>query len=146
MNPTDLMFKVDKENLQPGEEIFDESECYYLYGYFESVYLISKKSDRPVAYVGEFYGEAYDGIIDQKERFCVTVGDGYIIYPINHPLKEYDPEKDEEWIIGGTETVDRAWYEKVEQLNDDEVELTNEYGKKEILNVSKAIQQAKARH
>ena len=134
------MRKVNRDKLDPHEWIIAESPNYYLLGCFEYADLISKKTNRFVATVGDFYGDVQDGIIDPQERFCVTVGCGYIVYFMGKHMRSYQYQKTtKQWFEAGRDPSNIHWFEHVKQLNDNEVELTDVDGEKTILDISKLM-------
>ena len=76
------------------QKILAQSENYYVKADYEMAVLFAKDGDRRVACVGEHYGDAADCIIDSGERFCVTVGCGYIVYLLKPPFEDYASGKD----------------------------------------------------
>lgn len=135
-----FMFRVKRSELPTegctGEWIVAESRNYYLYGSYECVYLVSQKNNRAITQVGDFYGDVQAGIIDPDERFCVTVGCGYIIYYLKKPFKGYEYDKiTDQWSEGGRGPQNIHWIEDLKQISPNEVELTDEFGNKEILKI-----------
>ena len=118
------------------EHILAESENYYIKGTFESADLYSKSDNRRIAQVGDFYGDPEDGLIDRYERFCITVGCGYIIYFLREPFEDYMYDKNtKQWIEGGRNADNTKWIEAVRQVSDNEAEITDEYGNTEIIEI-----------
>lgn len=119
------------------ELVMAESSRFYLCRSSESAYLVSRKGKHDVALVGDHYGDVQAGIIDRNERFCVTVGCGFIVYFMYAPYRSYQYETvTSRWYESGRGPKNIHWYEKVRQLNDDEIELTDEDGNTEIISIS----------
>ena len=119
------------ENGDPEEWIIAESEHYRIKGRFEEADMHKKDDDSYITCVGDFYGDPHDGIIDKNERFCVTVGCGYIIYYLEDPFETYDyGKKTSQWIEAGRDPDNILWIEAVHQIGDTEIELEIEDGRK----------------
>lgn len=116
-------------------KILAESRNYYLKAEYEEVYLCSRSSGRKIAKVGDFYGDPSDGVIDVNERFCVTVGCGYIIYFLREPFESYEYNiKTPQWAEWGRDADNIIWIKAVKQTGE-EIELTFENGETQIIRV-----------
>ena len=122
--------------LDSGEIVLAESLNYYLIGSSEEVNLYRKSNDKLIACVGDFYGDPADALIDKQERFCISVGCGFILYRLNEPFQSYRYDvKSEQWTEEGRGPDNIDWYNKVEQISSNEVVLTDEAGNKRFLSV-----------
>lgn len=138
----DDMFQVLYEEIisldqyYPFRYLVAKSKNYYLEGQFETVCLFSRKDRSEITIVGDFYGDCSGGVIDWNERFCVTVGCGYIVYYLKDPFEPYSYNRDndqwKEYYRDG-----ERWYESVRQINDYQVELIDEFGQTEIITIMK---------
>ncbi|MBQ6304276.1 MAG: hypothetical protein IJK83_09635 [Clostridiales bacterium] len=118
------------------ERLLAESKNYYLTGSSEEVNLYRKSDDKHLACVGDFYGDPNDALIDQDERFCISVGCGYILYRLNEPFQSYQYDVEScQWTEEGRGPDNIDWYDKVEQISSNELVLTDEAGNKRILKV-----------
>lgn len=118
------------------KRIIAESEHYYITGEWEAVTLYSKKDDRLITRAGDHYGEPQGGIIDKNERFCVTVGCGYIIYFLKEPFEPYAYDRvSEQWKEAGRDPDNINWLTAVRQISDSEIELTDENGNTEMIKI-----------
>lgn len=91
-----------------------------------------KKGDTWIADVGDFYGEPRDGIIDRNEKFCVTVGCGFIIYYFEEPFDSYSYHcEGKQWYEAGRDPQNIKWIERVWQISDDTILMVLEDGSKE---------------
>ena len=116
-------------------KILAESRNYCLKAEYEEVYLCSRSSGRKIVKVGDFYGDPSDGVIDVNERFCVTVGCGYIIYFLREPFESYEYEiKTSQWAEWGRDADNIIWIKAVNQTGE-EIELTFENGETQIIRV-----------
>lgn len=116
-------------------KVLAESRNYYLKAEYEEVYLCSKSSGIKIAKVGDFYGDPSDGVIDVNERFCVTVGCGYIIYFLREPFESYEYEiKTSQLAEWGRYADNIIWIKAVKQTGG-EVEITLESGETQIIGV-----------
>jgi len=129
---------MEKTNIKVEcyEKIIAQSDHYYIKGIYESANLYLKSDNKYITTVGDFYGNPEDGLIDWKERFCITVGYGYIVYYLRSPFEKYSYHRDTtQWLEGRRENNSIRWIERVRQISDNEVELTDEYGNKEIIEI-----------
>jgi len=111
------------------QKILAQSENYYVKADYETAELFAKDGDRRVACVGEHYGDAADCIIDSGERFCVTVGCGYIVYLLKSPFEDYASGKvTAQWFESDREKGSTVWYDSVRQISPSQIELTDENG------------------
>ena len=118
------------------QTILAQSADYYVKASYETAELYAKDGDRRVACVGEHYGDVADCIIDRDERFCVTVGCGYIVYFIKPPFEDYASGKaTAQWFESGREKGSTVWYTSVRQISAQQIELTDENGKCHTVNV-----------
>ena len=65
-----------------------QSNNYKLFGYYEEAQLEGKLITGHVV-VGDFYGSADCACIDYGERWCVSGGNGIVIYQLAPPFEEY---------------------------------------------------------
>lgn len=120
----------------PGDWIIAESDNYYIKGAYESAELFSKADDKLIACIGDHYGDTVDGIIDRNERFCVTVGCGYIVYYIREPFESYPCNRSStQWIESGNDPDNIKGIDNVRQISDNEIELTDENGNIETVTI-----------
>ena len=111
------------------QKILAQSENYYVKADYETAELYSKDGDRRVACVGEHYGDVADCIIDSGERFCVTVGCGYIVYLLKPPFEDYASGKvTSQWFESDREEGSTVCYDSVRQISPSQIELTDENG------------------
>ena len=119
-----------------GERLLAESEHYYIVSRYEEVYLYSKADGSVIARVGDHYGDPESALIDRGERFCVSVGCGYIVYYIREPFLPYEYGKETaQWSEAGRGPDDILWIESVRQTGCDEIGLTFEDGHTETVSV-----------
>lgn len=124
------------KNTYPEKQLIAESEHYCIKGEWETASLYSKKENKPITCVRDHYGDTADGLIDRNERFCVTVGCGYIVYFLNEPFEPYAYDRSTpQWTESGRENSKIKWIEKVRQISDNEVELTDEHGNREVIRI-----------
>lgn len=116
--------------------IIAESKNYIIKGTYEDASLIRKSDGSRIAWVGDFYGNPADGIIDKNERYCVTVGCGVIVYKLREPFEDYmyDTVTDQ-WYEFGRGPENTEWIEEVDQISDNEVEITDEEGNSRIITI-----------
>ena len=127
---------VNMKKFEHGDKLLAESENYYIIGSYEEVQLYRKSDDKYLASVGHFYGDAEAVIIDKNEKYCVSVGCGVIVYRLKEPFKGYmyDRKTDQWYEFGrGPENID--WIKDVNQISDDEVELTDWDDNKKVLKI-----------
>ena len=92
------------------------------------MYLFVNGYERPVL-IGDFYGDPEAGIIDDKERFCVIVGCGGIIYYLCNPYEEYSYDYDSgQWVEFGRDPENIKWFTGVRQIDGDIIDLDLEGG------------------
>ena len=78
---------------------------------------------------GDFYGEANDGYIDPKERFCITVGYGIIKYNMTEPFEGFMYDRDTtQWIEIGNDKDNVEECDKIEEVTDTHVTVSFEGG------------------
>lgn len=122
------------ENGSPEDWIIAESEHYQIRGCNEEANLHSKEDGHYITCVGDFYGNPTTGLIDKNERFCVTAGCGYIIYYLREPMETYMYNMNTaQWAEDGREPDAIRWIERVRQISDNEIELTDEEGNTETV-------------
>ena len=125
---------MQSKNQAHDKNIIAESEHCYIAGEWEAAYLYSKQDGRLIARVGDHYGDVQGGIIDKNERFCVTVGCGYIIYYLREPFEPYAYDRaSAQWTESGRDPGSVTWLENVRQISDSEIELTDENGNTETI-------------
>ena len=118
------------------EKILAESENYYIKACYERAELYSKADGRCITTVGDHYGDPSDALIDKNERLCVTVGCGYIVYLLRPPFEPYTyGNETARWYEGGRSADHTHYIEKVRQLSDDTIELTDENGNIEMIKI-----------
>ncbi len=123
-------------NGNPEDWLIAESKNYLIKGHYESCSLYSKNDNKKITCVGDFYGDPVDGMIDWNEKFCVTVGCGYIIYYLKTPFESYMYNIDtKQWIESGRNPHCINWIKKVRQLSDNEIEITDEDDHVEVIRV-----------
>jgi hypothetical protein len=64
------------------------SENYRIHGSFEEAHLIGPGIVGHVV-VGDFYGDVACACIDNREKWCVTGGNGIVVYQITKPFESY---------------------------------------------------------
>ena len=87
------------------------SKNYKLFGAYEEAQLEGEGITGHIV-VGDFYGSADCGCIDYAERWCVSGGNGIVIYQISPPFEEYQfghntPQWKELW------RSDEDWYPEI---------------------------------
>ena len=129
------MYLPIKDERDPFYRILDESENFYLMGSFEYVYLLSKRIQNPITKKykvitspGDHYGDVKAGFIDKKERYCVTVGCGYIVYFLQKPFREFiykDFNKSckSQWIEDWNHPDHHRFFSDVRPIDDWEFEI-----------------------
>lgn len=116
--------------------ILAQSANYYVKAAYETAELYIKDGDKRIACVGDHYGDVADCLIDREERFCVTVGCGYIVYFLRPPFEDYAYDTvSSQWTENFREPNDVVWFTSVKQISTDEIELTGENGKKQTITV-----------
>lgn len=104
--------------------ILSESKNFKLFGVYEEAQLEGAGIDGHVV-VGDFYGSADCGCIDRGEKWCISAGNGLVIYRIESPFKSYQYEKlSKQWAELWRTKDDSDWYpEVIYQIEDDVVRL-----------------------
>jgi len=113
-----------------------ESQNYILTGEYEEAVLYRKSDNTRVAVVGDFYGDPNAGIIDDDERYCVTVGCGVIVYRLQEPFENYmyDTETSQ-WYEFGRDPKGIDWIDEVRQIGPDKIKLIGASGKERIYTI-----------
>lgn len=113
-----------------------ESKNYIISHIYERVFLIFKNNNKSIL-IGEFYGDPTTAIISKNEDFCVVGGEGIIVYFINDPYIEYYKDKYSltKWIEWGRENKKTVWIEKVEEIEDNIIQLSLENNRHIIMSV-----------
>ena len=125
----DIYRETRYEDGDPSDWVIAESEHYIIRGCNEEANLYFKEDGRYITCVGDFYGDPMDGMIDEKERFCVTVGGGYVIYYLREPFESFMyNQTTNQWIEEARDSEHGPWIERVRQISDNEVELTDAEG------------------
>ena len=65
-----------------------QSKNYKLYCAYEEAQLEGPAIDGHIV-VGDFYGDVECACIDQQERWCITGGNGVVIYQLKAPFEDY---------------------------------------------------------
>ena len=73
-------------------KLLAQSTNYTLFGVYEEAQLEGPTIDGHVV-VGDFYGDVECACIDKQERWCVTGGNGLIIYQLQAPFEAYRYEQ-----------------------------------------------------
>jgi hypothetical protein len=73
--------------------ILAQSKNYKLFGAYEEAQVEGEGITGHVV-VGDFYGSADCGCIDFAERWCVSGGNGIVIYQLSPPFEEYKFDHD----------------------------------------------------
>ena len=98
--------------------ILAESSHFAILKEYERASLCTKQGFKPVTCVGDFYGDPQDAYIDPKEKFCITVGCGIILYYLREPFESYAYDKTSlQWIETGREG-DALWCDRIETVTD----------------------------
>lgn len=92
-------------------EFLAASKNYKIYREYEQAQLEGKSFNDHIV-VGDFYGNVECACIDQNERWCITGGNGLVIYQLKAPFENYRHEhKIDQWKeIWRTE---ENWYPEV---------------------------------
>ncbi|MBR5667560.1 MAG: hypothetical protein IKW95_07735 [Lachnospiraceae bacterium] len=116
--------------------ILAESSHFAILKEYERASLCTKQDFKPVACVGDFYGDPQDAYIDPKEKFCITVGCGIILYYLREPFESYAYDKTSlQWIETGREG-DALWCDRIETVTDTFFIITLENGTKRKVDLS----------
>ncbi len=104
--------------------ILARSKNFILYGAYEEAQLEGPGINTHVV-VGGFYGSADCGCIDQGEKWCISAGNGLVIYSIAPPFENYQYEQStKQWVELWRTTKDEDWYpEVIYQIEEDSVRL-----------------------
>lgn len=102
--------------------ILAQSKNYKLFGDYEEAILEGPNIDQSLI-VGDFYGAADCGCIDYREKWCISGGNGIVIYKIENPFESYQYDhKTVQWDDLWRDEPD--WYpEVIYQIEDDVVRL-----------------------
>lgn len=132
------MYLPIKSERDTFNQILDESENYYLMGSNETVFLLSKRDQNPITKEfkvitspGDHYGNVMAGFIDKNERYCVSVGCGYIIYYLHEPFRDWqfhqyiDIQK-AQWLEDWNTPDHLRFFEDVRQIDAWEFEIMDE--------------------
>lgn len=103
-------------------ELIAQSENYKIYCAYEEAQLESSTINGHVV-VGDFYGHVECACIDTQERWCVTGGNGLVIYQLKAPFEEYRYDhQTEQW--KELWRLDKDWYpEVIYQIEENVVRL-----------------------
>lgn len=104
--------------------ILAKSNNYTLYGVYEEAQLEGLGIDGHVV-VGAFYGSADCGCIDRNEKWCISAGNGLVIYSLEAPYQSYKFDtKTTQWRELWRGIKDSGWYpEIIYQIEDNEVRI-----------------------
>lgn len=104
--------------------LLTQSGNYKLYGDFEEAQLEGPGIVGHIV-VGDFYGSADCGCIDKNEQWCVSGGNGIVIYRIKEPFINYQFDyKTDQWRELFREPKDKDWYpEVIYQIEDNIVRM-----------------------
>lgn len=104
--------------------VLAKSENFTLYGAFEEAQLEGLGIEDHVV-VGDFYGAADCGCIDFNEKWCVSAGNGLVIYSMVPPFSEYQFDTTSvQWKELWRRQKDSDWYpEVIYQIESDVVRL-----------------------
>lgn len=104
--------------------ILAKSSHYTLYGAYEEAQLEGPHIDGHVV-VGDFYGSADCGCIDRNEKWCISAGNGLVIYFLEAPYQRYSFDTETaQWKELWREAKDSDWYpEVIYQTEDNEVRM-----------------------
>lgn len=69
-------------------QLLAQSEKYRIYGAYEEAQLEGPSMNSHIL-VGDFYGHVQCACIDQDERWCITGGNGLVIYQLKDPFEQY---------------------------------------------------------
>jgi hypothetical protein len=85
--------------------------------------------DGRVIVIAWFYGDPAAAVIDRRERLCVVVGCGLLVYYLGPPFTPYrDDTGPPQWYELGHGPGDDWWLAEVTQVSDDTVRLVDEQG------------------
>lgn len=98
------------------------SKNFKLYGAYEEAQLEGFGIEKHVV-VGDFYGDVVCGCIDYQERWCISGGNGIVIYNLTIPLRPYKyKSKESSWAELWRD--DQVWYpEAIYQVEDEMVRI-----------------------
>lgn len=104
------------------KELLTQSKNYMLYCWYEEAYIEGATISKHTS-VGDFYGSVECGCIDRNEKWCITGGNGLIIYNLSPPFEDYKYDhKTSQW--KELWRNDKDWYvETIYQIEDDTVRL-----------------------
>ena len=74
------------------KELLAQSKNYKLYGIYEEAHLEGANIDGHII-VGDFYGSVDCACIDQNEKWCISGGNGIVIYRLESPYENYQYNK-----------------------------------------------------
>lgn len=104
------------------KELLTQSKNYKLFCWYEEAFIEGSAITKHTG-VGDFYGSVECGYIDWNEKWCITGGNGLIIYNLLEPFESYQynqttPQWKELW------RNDKDWYvETIYQIDDETVRL-----------------------
>ena len=104
--------------------ILAQSKNFKLFGAYEEAQLEGPGISGHVV-VGDFYGSADCGCIDIEEKWCISAGNGLVIYSMVPPFHEYQYDiATEQWVELWRTEKDKDWYpEVIYQIEEDVVRL-----------------------
>jgi hypothetical protein len=84
---------------------------------YETVWLT--RPDGTTTVIGDFYGDPEAAVIDWKERWCVVVGAGLVLYHLREPFLPYECDQDtQQWWEAHRDRTDLWWIEAVYQVTE----------------------------
>ena len=96
-----------------NNKILFRSENYIITHEWENVYLIRLKDNHKIM-VGEFYGDPSCAFIPDNEKYCITGGNGFIIYYLREPFISYENNiKTDQWIEFYREKENELWIDSI---------------------------------
>lgn len=104
------------------KELLAQSENFKIYGSFEEAQLEGTEINGHIV-VGDFYGQVECACIDQQERWCITGGNGLVIYQLEAPFEQYRyNHQTKQWT--DMWRSDKDWYlEVIYQIEENVVRL-----------------------
>lgn len=104
--------------------ILSQSKNFKLFGAYEEAQLEGPGISEHVV-VGDFYGGANCGCIDVDEKWCISAGNGLVIYSIIPPFQDYQyGQATQQWVELWRTEKDKNWYpEVIYQIEEDVVRL-----------------------
>ena len=105
-------------------DLLAQSKNYKIFAAYEEAQLEGHNINDHII-VGDFYGNAECACIDTNEKWCVTGGNGIIIYQLTPPFKNYQhdtltPQWKELWRTN----IDKDWYpEVIYQVSENSIRL-----------------------